>query len=250
MPSSIAVERLSITGHLRAKMLDFAGVHDVVLRNGWLSEMPSSFQHAVLDRCRLQHFTRGQQIYSVGDPPGGMYGLVSGGVAISVAPCEQGPYVAHFAMPGSWFGESAAITGGPRRVGLAATRSTVALQLPLHAIHDIVGRDPAMWRLFGVATIRHLDLAIGACDDLRHRDPIKRCVATLLRLAGHRAASPPHSAIAEIDLSQEDIANLANVARTTLNAALRDLEASGKLKRSYRRIQIVAANAMRAMLID
>src|SRR5579863_1631904 len=118
-------------------MLDFAGAHDVVLQNGWLSELPSSFQHAVLDRCRLQHFDRGQQIYSVGDPPGGMYGLVNGGVSISVAPCEQGPYVAHFAKPGSWFGEAAAFTGEPRRVGLATTRSSVVLKLPLHAIHEI-----------------------------------------------------------------------------------------------------------------
>jgi CRP/FNR family transcriptional regulator, cyclic AMP receptor protein len=231
-------------------MLDFAGAHEIVLQKGWLSELPSSFQHSVLDRCRLQHFSPGQPIYSVGDPPGGMYGLLSGGIGISVAPHERGPYVAHFVKPGSWFGEAAAITGEPRRVGLAATRDTVVLQLPLHAIHEIVGQDPALWRLFALATIRHLDLAVGNCDDLRRRDPVERCVATILRLAGRRTASQADSSPVEIDLSQEDIANLSNVARTTLSTVLRDLEASGQVKRSYRRICILAPNAMRARLSE
>jgi CRP/FNR family transcriptional regulator, cyclic AMP receptor protein len=231
-------------------MLEFPGAHEVVLQNGWLSETPPSFQNNVLDRCRLQHFSAGQSIYSLGDPPGGMYGLVSGGLGISVAPHERGPYVAHFAKPGAWFGEGAAITGKPRRVGLAATRDTFVLQLPLHAIYEIVDQDPATWRLFALATMRHLDLAVGDCDDLRRRDPIERCVATILRLAGHRIASPADSSPVEIDLSQEDIANLSNVARTTLSTVLRDLEASGQLKRSYRRIRILAPNAMRAMLSE
>jgi CRP/FNR family transcriptional regulator, cyclic AMP receptor protein len=212
--------------------------------------MPQSFQNSVIDRCRLQHFKRGEIVYSVGDPPGGMYGVVSGGVGISVAPREQGPYVAHFATPGSWFGEAAAITGEPRRVGLTTTRDTDLLQLPLHAIHEIVGQNPAAWRLFAMAAIDGLDLAMGDCDDLRIRDPVKRCIAVLLRLSGRRMTSLPNSSPAEIDLSQKDIAVLANVARTTLIAVLRKLEEAGKLERSYRCIRVLAPNAMRAMLSD
>ena len=82
------------------------------------------------------------------------------------------------------------------------------------------------------------------------RDPVKRCIAILLRLAGCRLALPPTSSSAEIDLSQADIAELANVARTTLNAVLQKLEQTGKLERTYRRIRILAPNAMRAMLHD
>jgi len=231
-------------------MRDCVGPDNVVLQRGWLSEMPPAFQCSVMERCRLQHYGPKESIYSVGDPPGGMYGLITGGVGISVAPHERGPYVAHFMKPGSWFGEAAAISGEPRRVGVAATRDTDLLHLPLHGIHEIVREDPGNWRLFALATMRHLDLAMGTCDDLRIRDPVNRCIATILRLGGRRQASPADSSPIEIDLSQDDIAVLANVARTTLNTVLRDLETTGRVERSYRRIRILVPTAMRAMLRD
>ncbi len=249
-------------------MLDRAEVHKIVLEQGWLSLTPPSFQHSVLERCRLRHYKRGESIYSAGDTSSDMFGLIVGALAISVAPGERGPYVAHFARPGSWYGEAASITGQPRRVGLLATRATGLLKLPAHAIREIVGKDPSIWRLFALATVTHLDLAMGACDDLMIRDPVRRCVAILLRLGGRRQMSPAELSPAdlspaelspadlspadlspiEIDLSQADIADLANVARTTLNTILRELEKAGKIERSYRRIRILSPKALRAML--
>jgi CRP/FNR family transcriptional regulator, cyclic AMP receptor protein len=217
----------------------------IMAENGWLSLTPPAFRSAILQRCRLQDVRAGDTIYRVGDPPGGMYGLVSGGLGVSVAPGESGPYMGHLARPGTWFGEAAAITRQPRRVGLTVTRDAALLHLPLAKIDEIVAADPAAWRLFALVTLGHLDTAIGACDDLMRRDHVQRCVAVLLRLAGcRRAPATPN----DIDLPQEDIATLANVARTTAGAILRDLENTGLLQRSYRRIRITSPEALRAML--
>ena len=163
-------------------MCEIVTAHEIVLRRGWLSLTPQSFQRDVLDRCFLVRFEAGEFIYVVGDPPGGMFGLVSGGVSVSIAPGERGPYFAHFARPGTWMGEAAAITGQSRRVGLSATRDTELLHLPLQEIREIVEKNPEAWRLFALITIGHLDMAIGASDDLMIRDHVKRCVAVLLRL--------------------------------------------------------------------
>ena len=186
----------------------------------------------------------------MGDPPGGMFGLVSGALNLSIAPNERGLYFTHVAWPGSWFGEAAAFTGQPRRVGLAAARDSELLHLPLHGIREIVVNNPSAWRFFALVTIGHLDVTIGAHDDLMIRDHVKRCIAVLLRLSGCRLSSPPDFAPVEIDLSQEDIALMSNVARTTASAVLRKLEALGHLEQSYRRIRILAPDALRAMLED
>ena len=114
------------------------------------------------------------------DLPGGMYGLVRGILALSIAPGERGPYIAHFARPGTWFGEAAAFTEQPRRIGLAVTRDTAVLHLPLPAVREIVTVDPGAWRFFGLAAIAHYDVAIGAADDLLIRDHVKRSVAVAL----------------------------------------------------------------------
>ena len=220
-----------------------------VLNQGWLGHTPLPFRRAVLDRCLLEQFKAGTQIYAVGDEPGGMFGLVKGGLGVSIAPGERGPYIAHFAMPGTWFGEAAAITRQPRRVGLIATRDSELLHLPLHAIDEIVGRDPSAWRFLALVTIAHLDMAIGGSDDLMIRDHVQRFVAVLLRIGNCRRVNPQGREI-EIDINHEDLAFMANVARTTAGSILRKLEADGHLALSYRRIRILAPDALRAMLRD
>src|SRR5271165_3020095 len=119
-------------------MTNLEQAHAIVARQGWLSYAPPRFRQKVLDRCLLEAFSAGATIYSVGDPPGGMYGLVAGKLAISIAPGERGPYIGHFAQPGTWFGEAAAFTEQPRRIGLSVTRETGVLHLPLYAIREIV----------------------------------------------------------------------------------------------------------------
>jgi len=225
-----------------------AQTHGIVSRQGWLSFTPEPFRRGVLDRCKLQEFKAGATIYSLGDPPGGMYGLVAGSFALSIAPGERGPYVAHFARPGAWFGEAAAFTEQPRRIGLAVARDSEVLHLPLPAIREIVAADPGAWRFFGLAAIAHNDVAIGVGDDLLIRDHYKRGVAVLLRLGGCRYRTPQGSAPIEVDVSQEDFAAMTNLARTTAGKVLRALEASGCLQASYRRIRILSPDALRAML--
>ncbi len=229
-------------------MSPFARADDIVSRQGWLSFVPPPFRRIVLDRCKLQEFEAGATIYSVGDPPGGMYGLVRGNLAISIAPGERGPFIAHFAQPGTWFGEAAAFTEQPRRIGLAVARDTEVLHLSLPAIREIVTADPGAWRFFGLASILHIDVAIGAADDLLIRDHFKRGVAVLLRLGGCRYRTPEGSQPIEVDVSQEDFATMTNLARTTAGTVLRKLEADGRVEVSYRRVRILAPDELRAML--
>lgn len=231
-------------------MLDQRAAHQIALSKGWLRHTPAPFQRAVLDRCRLEQFAAGTPIYCVGDKPGGMFGIVAGALGISIASGEDGPYTAHFAMPGTWFGEAAAFTRRPRMIGLTATRDTELLHLPLWAIDEIVERDPAAWRFFDLVTIDHLDVAIGGSDDLMIRDHVKRFVAVLLRVADCRLARPRYPRPIEVDINHEDLAHMANVARTTAGVILRKLEAKGHVAQAYRRIEILAPDALRMMLRD
>ncbi len=222
-----------------------AQTRQTVSRQGWLSYTPPPFRQTVLDRCKLETFRAGATVYSVGDPPGGMYGLATGSFAVSVAPGERGPYVAHFARPGTWFGEAAAFTEQPRRIALAVTRDSEVLHLPLSAIREIVAADPGAWRFFGLAAVAHNDVAIGAADDLLIRDHVKRCVAVLLRLGGCRYRTPEGAHPVEVDVSQEELATMTNLARTTAGTVLRNLTADGLIDVSYRLVRILAPDALR-----
>jgi CRP-like cAMP-binding protein len=122
------------------------------------------------------------------------------------------------------------------------------LHLPLRSIDEIVKYDPAAWRFFGLLTINHLDLAMGGSEDLMIRDHAKRFVAILLRAGNCRRTHSKDNPPIEIDLNHEDLANMANVARTTAGSILRKLEADGHIELSYRRISILAPDALKEML--
>jgi len=197
----------------------------------------------------LQEFAPGEKIYSSGDVAGGMYGLISGGVSVWLDKGERAPSFAHFFQPGTWFGEGPAISGRPRIVGLAATRATQLLFLPARSIEEIVRDDPSAWRLIAGLVLAKLDLAMGAIDDLMIRDHDQRLMGVLLRLGGCRSAGADEAPV-DVDVSQEDLAAMANVARTTANASLGRLVAAGLVKLTYRRIVILEPSKLRARLVE
>ena len=230
-------------------MTDDERVKSIVLAQGWLSRTPESFQRQVLERCLLRKCKPGASIFRKGDPPGGLFGLLSGGLAVDIAPSERGPNMAYFLRPGAWFGGAPAFTGQPRQVGFRATRSAELLYLPLHAINAIIAADSMAWRYFALVGFANLEIAISVCDDLMIRDHTKRFVAMLLHLGGCRLATPPGAGPVEIDVGQAELAIMANVARTTAGTTLRRLAEIGHIDMAYRHIRIVDPDGLRAMLV-
>jgi len=225
--------------------MDKGTAHDLALREGWLSQMPPDFRSAVLERARLQEFTANEAIHIVGDEPGGMYGLVAGTIRIVLAGNEHGPYVVHLFRPVTWFGEGPAIIGQPRPVSLSATRSVSLLYVSQRAIGEIAQLHPAFWKYFVIPLMGHLDTALGAMADLMIRQHDKRLAAVLLRLGGCRSAANARMGAVEVDASQEDIAAMANVSRTTAGSVMREWQSMDLITIGYGRVAILAPAKLR-----
>jgi CRP/FNR family cyclic AMP-dependent transcriptional regulator len=231
-------------------LIGIRAARDVAGREGWLSHTPPDFRKAILDRASLQSFSSGATIYMVGAPPGGIYGMISGGVRLQAATGDLGPFITHYFRPGAWLGEGPIITDGPRMIGLNAARETEVLHVPLRGLRELLNGEPAFWRWFALLAFEHERMAVSAVADLMIRDHVKRLVAVLLRLADARAQSPEGEAPIEVEASQSDLATMANVARTTANATLRKLVSAGQIKIAYGRIFVVKPDALRATLAE
>jgi CRP-like cAMP-binding protein len=222
-----------------------ASARRFLAEHGWLTQVPDAFREDVLTRSIVRSYDRGDSVYRIDDPSGGMFGIASGGVALEVAPGTQGPYIGHFMLPGTWLGQAAIITRQPRRVGVVATRPTTVLMLPASEFAAIAAGNAEAWRWLALLTVLHNDLAISVSDDLMIRDPQTRATAILLRLAGCRGGRLDLPAPAEVDASQEALARLTNLSRTTLGEMLRKYEEAGWISQSYRRLTILAPKALR-----
>ena len=170
--------------------------------------------------------------------------MASGSVAISIAPQERGPYFAHLMGVGSWFGLAAAMHRQSRIVGMKATRPSKLLLLPMAEFDALVTENPGAWRYFTAMALMNASVAMNAADDLLIRDTSRRCIATLLRLAGVRNTSGLTPALDEVDVTQEELANLSNLSRNATGLLLRDMQKRGYIELAYKSIRILNAAAL------
>ncbi|SHE56335.1 cAMP-binding domain of CRP or a regulatory subunit of cAMP-dependent protein kinases [Kaistia soli DSM 19436] len=229
-------------------MTSIERAREIAISDTWLREAPESFRRAVIERCMLQRFEPSQVIYSPGDGDGGIYCLISGSVRVSVASADDGPFFAHIMQPGIWIGEGPLISRAPRVVGLSAGRQSEVLLLPLPAIQSILESQPIGWKAVARLTFDHLQTAMTALNDLMIRDDRRRMIATLLRLGGCRLAPGPDPVPTPIDLSHEDLAVMANLARSTAATILHGLAQADLVELAYRRVILREPDRLRALL--
>jgi CRP/FNR family cyclic AMP-dependent transcriptional regulator len=218
--------------------------------NGWLSLCPAYFQDAILQRVAARKFERGEAIYRIGDPPGGLWAIVDGAVQIEIPGPAAAPELAHFATPGYWFGEGPLIHSAPRRVGVvAATPSTLAT-ISLSDCNAVLAEEPANWRWIALLATMNTDLAIGVAADLLLQGPRERVIAALLRLGGFRNGLFLPSSPKTISLSQERLGQITNLSRTLVSGIVRNLEEQGLIKIEYRGIRILDDVKLKSLLLD
>jgi len=223
---------------------------DVFRTKGWLSKTPEAFRKAVLERCRARKVKAGSAIYRIGDPPTGIFGICTGSALIESSRMNHDPHFTLMVGPGAWVGLRAVVTRKPRNVGFTARRDVGLMFLPAAAMDEIVEADPGSWRHFARLEVGDLGVTMSFCDDLLRRDHGERLIAVLLHYGSCRTATPREAQQIAVDAGQQELAKAANVGRTAASAILRELEVAGEIELAYRRINILAPDALRARLAD
>lgn len=218
--------------------------------SGWLAAAPASFREAVLSRATIRRYGPGDALHRAGDESGGMYGVAEGTIRVILSAADHGPYCGHLLQPGQWAGDGPSIAGSARLVTLVSAGQSTVLFLPRTAIMEVETLDPTYWRHFMASMNISLGTAFGAIADLMLRDHRKRLVAVLLRVAGIRDTAATVEAPIEVEVSQSDLAMMANVTRTTAAATLRALARARLLATGYGRITILAPRRLHDYLAD
>jgi CRP-like cAMP-binding protein len=82
------------------------------------------------------------------------------------------------------------------------------------------------------------------------RDSNRRCAAALLNVANCRRGEPSSTPVLNAPLSQEELAAIANLSRTSISSILRDLEADGLIELGYRTVTLRDPARLRALVDD
>ena len=186
-------------------------------RCGWLAEQPVAFRREILRLSRPLEVARSQWVFAVDDPPGGIYGIVSGGIGIEGA----GPFhtlrLGHVLRTGSWFGYHPILTGGGRRVqGMRAMDDSVLLHVPLPQLRELVEGNPTAARCIGAMANGFSILATRIVSDLLIPEAPQRIAAVLLRVtAAEHGIEPLHPD--GFQMTQAELGEMSNVSRANVN---------------------------------
>lgn len=213
-------------------------------QNGWLRHVPADFADAVLALCQWRRFSAGEGIQFAGDEGGNLFGLSAGTVAMTTAMTAPDAPMTDIGHPGRWFGFVPLFGGEPRAVTVEARSDVVLAVLSQTAFAGLLDNWPGSWRYTGtLGTIGYGHIASNIAGDMMIRNSRRRCIAALLRLANCRFGDRQGQTSAQ--LSQGEIAAIANLSRTTINTILGELEAEGLIVLGYRSVVLVDVGLLR-----
>lgn len=210
-----------------------------IVRRGWLAAQGPSTRADILRHARLIYVHGGDHLFHAGDDPGGMYGIVSGGVGISIADRREEMRLVHVARCGVWFGYGPIVRGGPRSAmfSFSIWEPSWLFGISLTRLQEIARISPEHHRALLSVSDYGIDLAVRTIETLMLRSSEHRIAATLLRIAPHEEDVPP-GAPDEICVTQAQLGEMANVQRKVVNRALSRMEREGWLEVSYGRIRL------------
>lgn len=197
---------------------------------GWLAGESEEFRAWVAQAGRWRVYDAGRVIYSVGDPPDGIYGLGSGSLGITLPLADDEPVLMHIAEVGFWLGDAAELARVPRIVTLSAASRCRLLHLPGRAVHALLAERPQYWSAFyRLSTINAGKASVHLAEALALTVRARVC-RHLLRLS---------KAPQVVEITQDDLSRVVGVARGTLRRCLQELADLGAVDISYRKLRVL-----------
>jgi CRP-like cAMP-binding protein len=192
-------------------------------------------------RCSRRKFARGEVIFHEGDPAAVMHLIDVGHVAIKMTTPMGEIGLIDIFQPGDAFGEQSLIEGiGVRTATAVAVGRVETLCLDYHTLCDLRDHHPDVDRfllmLVGArlhATSQRLLEALYLPAEMR----VLRCLDRLQQMfaAGSESSIP---------LTQNDVAEMAGVTRSTANRVLRHTQEAGLIRISRAKIDVSDASAL------
>lgn len=209
-------------------------------RQPWFSHLPPELRERVADRVFTQQGGKGEVLLPAGEPVKGWYAVLSGLVKLQ-SQSAQGRLSVFLGVPaGEWFGEGSAMKSEPRRYDVIALRDTELLCLPRPEFDALRASSLE----FNQALLLQMNMRLGQAMSIieagRIRTPEQRVALYLSRLFWH--------GMRNLNLTQEELGNLAGLSRQTVNRVLKALEQQRLVSLQFGRVSILDDDGLAAYL--
>ena len=218
---------------------------EALLSGGWLSSQDLALQREILRRGRTISREPSEYIFHTGDWPGGIYGIVMGGIGVQIATRSEDFVLATILRQRTWFGVGPLFSEPTRTMSFRATEESTLFHVGLPDLSELQAVGLFSERALAGLAYQSYNVAAGVVRDLLIRDSRRRLAATILRISGvSDDATTAHSS--RLRISQSELGEMASVSRHTVNRVLGTFEKAGWISVAYQDIEILDLAAMAA----
>ena len=208
------------------------------LTQGWLREMDPRVAQTLVEAARRRSLEKGEPLFSPGDPVGGIFAVIRGGMLLS-APSRDGLVrPGHISRAGHWFGFLPAVTGNARAVAAEATEPTVLAHVPTAAVERLWTSDPDAKRVLARLTDLSMQVLYRVVTDLLIRETDRRIGSVLLRVTGADDGIAADDARG-VSLTHALLAELSNASRESVGRAIAHFTERGWITARYGRVSVL-----------
>jgi CRP/FNR family cyclic AMP-dependent transcriptional regulator len=217
-------------------------LNELLMVSVWAKDLTPEQMERVKAGITVRDFTTNSYIAHKGEPADRWIGVIEGLVKLGLVD-RAGNTATLLGVPqGSWFGEGSVLKKEPRRYDVVALRDCRIAFMPVNIFFWLMETSLAFNRFLVMQLNERLSHFIGTLEHERLLDPDAR-VAQVLALMFNPHLHPVTET--RLEISQEELGNLAGISRQRVNRALHLLEAAGLLKIEYGTIVIRDVNGLR-----
>lgn len=231
-----------------AKQMD-AEYHNILV-SGWLGFLDPALVQNIFEAGRLEEVPKNKKVFEIGTPNPQLYCVLDGAFRMMTLLNAENRRFAHLCGPGFWFGEDAFAFRSPAVLDISSATDATTFVIHISDFEEVTKHHPFVWKDFSRLVGMNMMLAISVGSDLMIRNSDKRIAATILRLAGHRAAFQQQRPITKLHITKEDLAAAANLSRNSVTSILSEFSKQGIISKSYSAIEILDSAKLEQMLQD
>jgi CRP/FNR family transcriptional regulator, cyclic AMP receptor protein len=210
---------------------------------GWFAQLEPALATAVFDAGRIVALERGAALFRPGDEPGGIYGVVDGGMVISTTGRDGLPAAGHIMRRGAWFGYGSVTFRQKRTLMAEANEPSTILHVPLSRLEGLRIEYPSLGPAAAHLAAHGETAMLSVIADLLIGNTDRRLAAVLLRVTGE-SPDDPWSDPRGVSLTQQRLADLAAVSIHTVARFVDRSSQQGWITWNYGRVRILDADGL------
>ncbi len=184
------------------------------------------------------HFSKGEVLFSEGEPGDRMYVIVDGKVKLGQTSGDGRESLLSILGPGEMFGELSLFDPGLRTSTATALTDAIVLGLGNEQLRPWLTGRPEVAAALLQALAQRLRRTNDAMADLVFSDVPGRVAKALMDLGEKFGTVTPEGLLVTHDMTQEELAQLVGASRETVNKALADFAQRGWIRLESRQVLI------------